>query len=116
MLSGFSAIVFVNFRLDIRTGTLETEVMSNQPPMFHEVLRRMRTERGVLSAKVADAIGISRSYYSDVERGRVLPLDSDRLDSIVEALRLTEDEEADLRASARRTLLAAKGYEPQEAA
>ena len=40
---------------------------------YHELLRQERNKRGLTQVEAAEKIGISRSYYGDIETGRTLP-------------------------------------------
>ena len=40
---------------------------------YHELLRQERTKRELTQEEVAKKVGISRSYYGDIETGRTLP-------------------------------------------
>ena len=40
---------------------------------YHELLRQARTKRELTQEEVAKKVGISRSYYGDIETGRTLP-------------------------------------------
>ncbi|HFM7538654.1 TPA: helix-turn-helix domain-containing protein, partial [Enterococcus faecium] len=40
---------------------------------FGDNLRLLRKKRGLTQNELSKIVGISRSYYSDIENGRVLP-------------------------------------------
>lgn len=40
---------------------------------FRDNLRLLRKKRGLTQNELSKIVGISRSYYSDIENGRVLP-------------------------------------------
>lgn len=40
---------------------------------YHELLRQERTKSELTQEEVAKKVGISRSYYGDIETGRTLP-------------------------------------------
>lgn len=41
--------------------------------LYHTELKNERKKTGLTQKEVASRIGISRSYYSDIENGRTLP-------------------------------------------
>ena len=55
---------------------------------FGEFLVAKRREKGMTSARITDAVGISAGYYCDIEKGRRRPPDKEILSRIVSALQL----------------------------
>jgi transcriptional regulator with XRE-family HTH domain len=55
---------------------------------FGEFLTAKRREKGITSLQASERVGISPSYYCDIERGRRNPPDRETLESLVVALRL----------------------------
>jgi len=63
---------------------------------FGEYIRKKRLDdpRELTMKDVADHLGISISYMAAVENRRKAPFDGDRLESLAEFLKLSEDETA----------------------
>lgn len=59
---------------------------------FGEKLKTMRIEKGMSLRRLADEIGVSAPYLSDVERGQRSSLSAEHLAKVADALRLNEDE------------------------
>ncbi|WP_253940758.1 helix-turn-helix domain-containing protein [Fundicoccus ignavus] len=59
---------------------------------FGGYLAKLRKERRVTLKDMADAIGITSPYLSDVEKGRRDSFDIERLNKIVDYLKLTHEE------------------------
>lgn len=57
------------------------------PERFGDALRRRRREAGKTLSNVADVLGVSIVYVSDVERGNRRPLDNDRIVKVAKYLK-----------------------------
>ena len=55
-------------------------------------MKAMRIEKGISLRKLADEIGVSAPYLSDVERGQRNSLSPEHLKKVADVLRLSEDE------------------------
>jgi transcriptional regulator with XRE-family HTH domain len=51
-----------------------------------------RLQRKIAAIDIAELIGISKSYYADIEKGRRSPPNRKALDKIVQRLDLTDEE------------------------
>lgn len=81
---------------------------------FGEVLRRVRKEAGKTLADVADILGVSISYVSDVERGRRDPWASERIHQLARGLGVDPAPLLQAAATSRGAFqLAAKGVSPK---
>ena len=70
---------------------------------FGDFLTQERKKRGINSYKMAELVGISPGYYCDIEKGRIIPPDT-QLEKILNVLRLSkEDELAFLDLAAKKT-------------
>lgn len=63
---------------------------------FGEFLEFKRKERSLTATAVSDAIGVSRRYYSDVEKGARLPFDKKNLTLLAEVLNFNELEREEM--------------------
>ena len=63
---------------------------------FGEKLKSMRIEKGISLRKLAESIGVSAPYLSDVERGQRSSLSAEHLVRVGDALSLSEEERRDL--------------------
>ena len=74
------------------------ESMSTVPPggavTFGEYIIEKRKERMLSASQICEAVGISMSYFCDIEKGRRLPPDRAALAKMVSALMLSEGERA----------------------
>lgn len=61
------------------------------PRRFGDELRRLRIEAGKTMAELAESLGISVPYLSDVERGRRNPFTTERIMFIAELLQVDVD-------------------------
>lgn len=59
---------------------------------FGEALRKARVGRGFTLRAVAERIGVSITYLSDVERGERPPLSAERIGAVAAALSIRPDE------------------------
>lgn len=59
---------------------------------FGLYLRKLREDRNLRQADLAEKIGVSPVYISDIERGRRNPPDSEKLRIWVDQLSLSQDE------------------------
>lgn len=59
---------------------------------FGEYLAAKRISRGISSMEMAELIGISKGYYSDIERSRRNPPEREILDKIIIVLEFSNDE------------------------
>lgn len=66
--------------------------MENTYLNFGEFIAAKREERQISLRKMAELIGISAPYWSDIEKNRKNPPKIDTLRKIVEILHLSEDE------------------------
>ncbi len=64
--------------------------------MFGEKLKSIRIEKGVSLRNLADKLGVSAPYLSDVERGQRKPLSGEHIDKIADVLGLTPEERQSL--------------------
>lgn len=53
----------------------------------NELIKKARENKGITQQKLADDIGISRSYLADIEAGRYMP-SSEKLISLAEYLNI----------------------------
>ena len=60
---------------------------------FGEFIAYHRYAKGITVRRMAEIIGTSPSYYSDIERGRRNPPDSEAMDKLITALNLSEEEQ-----------------------
>jgi len=60
---------------------------------FGEFITQKRYDRGITVRRMAEIIGTSPSYYSDIERGRRNPPDSEAMDKLIRALGLSDGEQ-----------------------
>ena len=63
---------------------------------FGEKLKTMRIEKRMSLRRLADIIGVSAPYLSDVERGQRSSLSAEHLAKVAEALNLDEGERREL--------------------
>jgi transcriptional regulator with XRE-family HTH domain len=68
---------------------------------FGRLLRTKRTKAGKSMLQVADLLGVSVAYISDVERGRRSPLRADRIEEVAKYLHVDAAELAAAAASSR---------------
>ncbi len=61
---------------------------------FGEFIQRKRMERKIPLRKMAESIGISAPYLSDIEKDRRNPPEMDKLELISQILLLSEDEKS----------------------
>lgn len=61
---------------------------------FGDFLEFKRTERSLTAVAAAEALGVSRRYYSDVEKGARLPFDKKNLIMLAEVFNFNEYERA----------------------
>lgn len=86
---------------------------------FGEILSQRRKEKKVNLRKLAEAVGISPSYLSDLENGKRLPPSGDNekykdlLNEIIDYLELTNDQKEELLIAADEELIN-KGYVTNE--
>lgn len=66
--------------------------MENKYSNFGEFLQKKREEKKVTLRKMADMLGVSAPFLSDVEKDRRNPPEKDKLDMIVNILGLSEEE------------------------
>lgn len=59
---------------------------------FSAYIAEIRTERGLTLRGVSARLGISPSYYNDVEKGRRKPLSLEKLESFAQITGMTEAE------------------------
>ena len=59
---------------------------------FSKMLKEKRMLRHITLSEMADKCGISTGYYSDIEYGRRKPPERERLDMILAALNVTDEE------------------------
>lgn len=63
---------------------------------FGQQLKNIRIKKDVSLRKLAEALGVSAPYLSDVERGQRKPLSGEHLNKVAEILKLTEEERQSL--------------------
>lgn len=68
--------------------------MKKENMRFGTYLKTIRSEREITLKMMAEELGISLSFLSDVEQNRRKPFDSDKLGKIAEYLRLNDEEKA----------------------
>ncbi len=68
--------------------------MNAQYQNFGEFIQRKRMERKIPLRKMAESIGISAPYLSDIEKDRRNPPEMDKLELISQILLLSEDEKS----------------------
>lgn len=61
---------------------------------FGDFLQRKRTERKITLRKLADQIGITAPYLTDIEKDRRNPPEMDKLEQIAKILQLSDEEKA----------------------
>lgn len=66
--------------------------MENKYSNFGDFLQKKREEKKVTLRKMADMLGFSAPFLSDVEKDRRNPPEKDKLDMIVNILGLSEEE------------------------
>lgn len=66
--------------------------MENKYSNFGDFLQKKREEKKVTLRKMADMLGLSAPFLSDVEKDRRNPPEKDKLDMIVNILGLSEEE------------------------
>ena len=59
---------------------------------FGEFVIAKRTEKGISLRKLAELMGLSAPYWSDVEKGRKNPPKIDKLEQLAQILTLTDEE------------------------
>ena len=60
--------------------------------LFGTLLKQLRTKRKISLRKLAEKIGISGSYLSEVENSRKAPMTDSNLSKVIEVLALSKDE------------------------
>jgi transcriptional regulator with XRE-family HTH domain len=68
--------------------------IEKQHTTFGEFITARRKERELPASKICDAVGISISYYCDIEKNRRYPPDREALAKMAQALYLSENETA----------------------
>ena len=68
--------------------------MKAQYESFGEFLQKKRLEKEITLRKMAELIGITAPYLTDIEKDRRNPPEIQKLDKIAEILSLTEEEKA----------------------
>ena len=68
--------------------------MNAQYQNFGEFIQRKRVEKQIPLRKMAERIGISAPYLSDIEKDRRNPPEMDKLELISQVLLLSEDEKS----------------------
>ena len=68
--------------------------MKAQYESFGEFLKKKRLENEITLRKMAELIGITAPYLTDIEKDRRNPPEIQKLDKIAEILSLTEEEKA----------------------
>lgn len=68
--------------------------MKAQYERFGEFLQKKRLENEITLRKMAELIGITAPYLTDIEKDRRNPPEIQKLDKIAEILSLTEEEKA----------------------
>ena len=68
--------------------------MKAQYESFGECLQKKRLENEITLRKMAELIGITAPYLTDIEKDRRNPPEIQKLDKIAEILSLTEEEKA----------------------
>lgn len=68
--------------------------MNAQYQNFGEFIQRKRVEKQIPLRKMAEHIGISAPYLSDIEKDRRNPPEMDKLELISQVLLLSEDEKS----------------------
>ena len=68
--------------------------MKAQYESFGEFLQKKRLENEITLRKMAELIGITAPYLTDIEKDRRNPPEIQKLDKIAEILSLTEEEKA----------------------
>ena len=68
--------------------------MKAQSESFGEFLQKKRLENEITLRKMAELIGITAPYLTDIEKDRRNPPEIQKLDKIAEILSLTEEEKA----------------------
>ena len=63
---------------------------------FGEKLKSIRVEKDISLRKLAEKLGVSAPYLSDVERGQRKPLSGEYIDRVAEVLNLTPEERQSL--------------------
>ena len=68
----------------------------NDHQRFGAFLKDKRNEREISVRPMAEQVGVSAGYYGDIESGRRSPVDRVFLDSVVEVLRLNNEDKQTL--------------------
>lgn len=68
--------------------------MNQEHLNFGDFLQRKRTERKITLRKLADQIGITAPYLTDIEKDRRNPPEMDKLEQIAKILQLSDEEKA----------------------
>lgn len=68
--------------------------MTTQFQSFGEFLQKKREEKQITLRKMADRIGVSAPYLSDIEKGRRNPPEMDKLDIIAGILLLSDEDKS----------------------
>lgn len=66
--------------------------MKESYQIFGEFLQKKRIDKGITLRAMAEKLGVSAPYLSDVEKDRRNPLEMDKLEQISRILGLTDDE------------------------
>jgi transcriptional regulator with XRE-family HTH domain len=68
--------------------------MNQEYVNFGDFLQKKRTERKITLRKLADQIGITAPYLTDIEKDRRNPPEMDKLEQIAKILMLSDEEKA----------------------
>ena len=63
---------------------------------FGKFITKRRKEKGLSLRKMADLVGFSPAYWSDIEKGRRNPPNIDKLEEIAEILNLSQEEKENM--------------------
>lgn len=70
------------------------ELIMNTYANFGDFIAQKRTEKGITLRKMADMLGCSTPFLSDVEKDRRNPFDMDKLNQVAQILMLSPEENA----------------------
>lgn len=63
---------------------------------FGKFVTKRRKDKGLSLRKMADLVGFSPAYWSDIEKGRRNPPNIDKLEEIAEILNLSQEEKENM--------------------
>lgn len=70
--------------------------MEDSRKQFGDFIVAKRTEKGISLRKMAESLGLSAPYWSDIEKNRKNPPSLDKLELIAKILGLTDEEKSQM--------------------